>query len=404
MSDSIRYSNFAQSNLIQAVTAEDTVINLSDDTSFPEGFFTCVIWSASESSPMDDVNRELVLLKRTSAGVFDAVRGIEGTTPAVWGAGSKIANIITAGSMDFIHDAAHNATSITDVYDNTYNMTRGDTNIFFHFADEGENSKSIVLPELALCEGLLFRITSKAFKITQKVRLTPFTDDLFAHTSNSYMDVHKGMTMELLATASGWMLMDSSQPDFTEVKTVSNTSIDISFTDRIVFADASEMNIDINLLSTEEIYGIPLTIIRSDTSDNIATVKGLSNYDGQIELSSQNESVTVVVKSDNSINVINHFIPEQSPVISVNSSVTLSGYEKIVLADATSSSVSIKTPSVNYLKGKTITFKKIDPTGNPVLIIPFYASLDGSTAPMFLNSQWDYVTITSDGSNWFKVG
>lgn len=86
-------------------------------------------------------------------------------------------------------------------------------------------------------------------------------------------------------------------------------------------------------------------------------------------------------------------------VISVTSSSTVTADFGFWVGDATSATVVMTVPPAEAHKGKSFSFKKIDASVNEVQVTPSDGTVDGA-ASVSLTSQWDAVTITSDGDNW----
>lgn len=87
--------------------------------------------------------------------------------------------------------------------------------------------------------------------------------------------------------------------------------------------------------------------------------------------------------------------------LSGNTSIDNTYRNKIVLCDATSAGFTLSLQSAATAgDGFTITFKKIDSTGNAVIVDGNASeTIDGSTTST-LSSQYDTLTITCDGTNW----
>jgi len=74
----------------------------------------------------------------------------------------------------------------------------------------------------------------------------------------------------------------------------------------------------------------------------------------------------------------------------------------IILADASSAPITITLPNPSSTR-RHISVKKIDSSGNSITINPYNTeTIDGSNS-YSLSSQYQYVTLTSDGSNWYII-
>lgn len=94
-----------------------------------------------------------------------------------------------------------------------------------------------------------------------------------------------------------------------------------------------------------------------------------------------------------------HSLPTQT-VVSVSTSSTLSDSNKVALVSAASGSVTVTLPSPK--NGLTVNVKKVDSSGYTVVVSPPSGTIDGA-ASKTISSQWDSLTITSDGTNWFLI-
>lgn len=75
---------------------------------------------------------------------------------------------------------------------------------------------------------------------------------------------------------------------------------------------------------------------------------------------------------------------------------------EVVLVDAIDGIITIQLPQTSASIRK-ITVKKIDATANVVTVAAQAAqTIDGSTSYP-LAAQWDKVTVTNDGTNWFII-
>jgi hypothetical protein len=74
----------------------------------------------------------------------------------------------------------------------------------------------------------------------------------------------------------------------------------------------------------------------------------------------------------------------------------------IVLADATDNNINISIDYPSYLKGRQITFKKIDNSSNTVTLSPLGGNLEGKSNYL-MNTQYSTVTILSDGTKWHII-
>ena len=85
------------------------------------------------------------------------------------------------------------------------------------------------------------------------------------------------------------------------------------------------------------------------------------------------------------------------------SSDTLDDTNHIVLCDCTSNAITINLPAASGNTGLTYIIKKTDSTGNAVTVDGSGSeAIDGATTKA-ITTQYDYIRIVCDGSNWFIV-
>lgn len=82
-------------------------------------------------------------------------------------------------------------------------------------------------------------------------------------------------------------------------------------------------------------------------------------------------------------------------------SATLDGISFVTLCDATSNAITVNLPTASAATGRIYHIKKIDSSVNAVTIdASSTQQIDGQLTKV-LSTQYESVTITSDGSNWF---
>lgn len=90
-------------------------------------------------------------------------------------------------------------------------------------------------------------------------------------------------------------------------------------------------------------------------------------------------------------------------VVNKTTTYTISSNDQTVTGDATGGAFQITLPSASGITGRLYTIKKKDSSGNAVTVGTTSAqTIDGSTT-YSLATQWKYVTVQSDGSNWIIV-
>ncbi len=80
------------------------------------------------------------------------------------------------------------------------------------------------------------------------------------------------------------------------------------------------------------------------------------------------------------------------------------GDETVILADATGGEIKIALPTASDIPGKWYWIKKIDSSGNAVIIDADGAETIDGEQTLDLGLQYQYVVIISDGTEWFILG
>ena len=89
-------TDFGRSTLATSITPTDTSLRVTagEGALFQStGRFKALIWSSQYASPLEDPDRELVMVRNVSGDTFDMRRGMDGTIPRDWPAGSHVAHI-----------------------------------------------------------------------------------------------------------------------------------------------------------------------------------------------------------------------------------------------------------------------------------------------------------------------
>jgi len=82
---------------------------------------------------------------------------------------------------------------------------------------------------------------------------------------------------------------------------------------------------------------------------------------------------------------------------------TLDAKNNVALCDCTSNNITINLPAASTASGLQYHIKKIDSSANTVTVDGNGAeTIDGATTKT-ISTQYDSITIVSDGSNWFII-
>ncbi|HJW16382.1 MAG TPA: hypothetical protein VJ499_04650, partial [Flavisolibacter sp.] len=88
----------------------------------------------------------------------------------------------------------------------------------------------------------------------------------------------------------------------------------------------------------------------------------------------------------------------------VTANYTLTGSDNTVLANTTGGAISVTLPDPTTIAGRIYTIKKIGTGGldNQLTITPTGGTIDGGASFVIYND-WTYVTLQTDGSNWYII-
>jgi hypothetical protein len=82
---------------------------------------------------------------------------------------------------------------------------------------------------------------------------------------------------------------------------------------------------------------------------------------------------------------------------------SLGAADHTVLANANATTVTLTLPLAGSFSGKTYPAKKIDGSANAVVLSAAGGQTIDGNGSVSLTSQWQYVTVQSDGINWFII-
>jgi len=92
-----------------------------------------------------------------------------------------------------------------------------------------------------------------------------------------------------------------------------------------------------------------------------------------------------------------------SPIKTVTAAYTLTSSDSTVLANASSAAFTVTLPDATTCSGREYVIKKIDSSANAVTVgVTGTQTIDGASSRS-LASQYKYITVQSDGSNWYII-
>lgn len=132
----------------------------------------------------------------------------------------------------------------------------------------------------------------------------------------------------------------------------------------------------------------PSTIIKRDVSGNFSAGTVTANLTGNVT-GNVNGNVT-----GNLAGTV------QANIAIKNSNYTIQANDSVLTGNASGGTIAFTLPSAVGAAGRQYTIKKVDSSANAVSISTTSSeTIDGNTS-LNLPSQWNYITVISDGSNW----
>jgi hypothetical protein len=109
VSSFLKNKNYASTTLaVSGIGSGDLELTVASGKGslFPAtGSFRCVLWGQASSTPLSDINREIVTATLNTDDTFNIVRAQEGTIAKSWIAGDYFALVLTAGKIDELENA-----------------------------------------------------------------------------------------------------------------------------------------------------------------------------------------------------------------------------------------------------------------------------------------------------------
>ena len=201
-------------------------------------------------------------------------------------------------------------------------------------------------------------------------------------------------------------------PELTDISDIPNYSTERTFPAPLV-TPSKNVNVyseyPVNVAASEDIVvGQGAKYISIVGSNGINIAPGVEN------VSIVNSSELTI--TENNITYVNNvLVPEFSnlyaPIDTTSTNITLKPNAGTVLVDCGAANKTITTPSndqcffvdaLGKTIGKLFTIKKIDASAFTVTIVPASGTIDGA-ANVVLTTQYQSVTIQTDGTNWYII-
>lgn len=89
--------------------------------------------------------------------------------------------------------------------------------------------------------------------------------------------------------------------------------------------------------------------------------------------------------------------------VTLTASATLTSAQTVVLCDATAGDITVTLPRAEREAGRRYNIKKIDGTGNAVIIDGDGSETVDGELTVIIDTQYDAATIVSDGTEWIII-
>jgi len=90
-------------------------------------------------------------------------------------------------------------------------------------------------------------------------------------------------------------------------------------------------------------------------------------------------------------------------VDTITADTTITTDHDIVLINAVSANVSAALAAASGLEHKIYTFKRVDSSSNTAAVTPNGSDTIDGSSPFDLSSQYQFITIVSNGTNWYII-
>ncbi|MBV8254045.1 MAG: hypothetical protein JO154_15690 [Chitinophaga sp.] len=164
----------------------------------------------------------------------------------------------------------------------------------------------------------------------------------------------------------------------------------------------TDVNIDSTTTTNKIVFNVPDASLTARGVVNIAaqSFAGNKTFRDSIQIgkaanigSSADANSTLQVSGSLSLNITTQ-----------TSNYTLTGTDNTVLVNTTSSALTVTLPAPTNMVGRVYTIKKIGTGGidNSLTISPTSGTIDGASTYVIYND-YSYVTVTTDGTNWYVI-
>lgn len=95
--------------------------------------------------------------------------------------------------------------------------------------------------------------------------------------------------------------------------------------------------------------------------------------------------------------------PLATAIAACNADHSVNATDSVLLCDSTSQAIALTLPTAVGISGRQYTFKRVNSGANSVTIATTASEVIDGASTLVLSTQYDRVTIVSDGANWWVI-
>jgi parallel beta-helix repeat protein len=188
----------------------------------------------------------------------------------------------------------------------------------------------------------------------------------------------------------------------TSIKTISS-NYNVNDLDNTILVNTPSSNVYVVLKNPALLKGKSYIIKKISPDVNaviISTAYGLVDDQPYVSLKMQYDAY-YIISNGNAWNITGFYknMDDLNNLKLVSSNYSIANNDNTILVDTTTANTYVTLTNPQFLKGKSITVKKISPDSNSVVIITSTGTIEGQPNLIF-NIQNDTYSIKSDGTNW----
>jgi len=363
--------NFAFSTLANPTISGATTFTVvgGQGARFPTlGNYVCVLWSQSFSTPSQDPDREIIEVTARVSDILTATRAQEGTIQKGWIAGDNIALVITAGKVTELETAIN------------LRYGSGDSPNFNVI-----NESSLTALRLVASDGSN-NLVSIASPANVNMVLHDGAPPSFSYVVEGDISLSNGSTVNDATTAHHGFLpqLTGNATQFLNGVGVFTTTLAGAASGYLAQSFVGQTSVTV----THNLNGYPLVQVIGTTNSYTVTHNSVNDFTVAFDVASTG---TIILTLGS---------PGEPQVGAFATDHTMTDSDGTIIADGT---INVNLLTAIGRAGRTLTIIRRYGGGPTTINSASSQTFSGQATPLILNSQWDSVTIQSDGSNWLII-